>query len=83
MQRYPKGISRGIPKLHDALKRYHKRHWGVNIEANRFSITTGGVGAINVSPLFNENFKGSSQVTLINFKFYLQTMNFRVYKLMQ
>ena len=35
----------------------------------------GGVGAINVSSLFNENFKGSSQVTLIDFKFYLQTMN--------
>ena len=39
-------FSRGIPKLHDALQRYHKRHWGVNIEAGRFSITTGGVGAI-------------------------------------
>ena len=39
-------FSRGISKLHDALKRYHKRHWGVDIEANRFSITAGGVGAI-------------------------------------
>jgi aspartate/methionine/tyrosine aminotransferase len=36
----------GVPALRDALHRYHQRHWDVDIGANRFSITAGGVQAI-------------------------------------
>ncbi|MBK0023851.1 pyridoxal phosphate-dependent aminotransferase [Ochrobactrum sp. S46] len=36
----------GVPALRDALARYHKRHWNVDVSANRFSATAGGVQAI-------------------------------------
>lgn len=39
-------FSRGLPALHEALQRYHKRHWGVNISTDRFSVTCGGMGAV-------------------------------------
>ncbi|MDG2404050.1 MAG: aminotransferase class I/II-fold pyridoxal phosphate-dependent enzyme, partial [Paracoccaceae bacterium] len=38
--------SRGVPALHQALHRYHKRHWGVSVPEDRFSVTCGGMGAI-------------------------------------
>lgn len=38
--------SLGIPALREALSRYHKRHWNVNIDIDRFSITAGGVQAV-------------------------------------
>ncbi|MEM7126903.1 MAG: pyridoxal phosphate-dependent aminotransferase [Chloroflexota bacterium] len=38
--------SRGLPDLHDALVRYHQRHWQVEIDATRFSSTIGGMNAI-------------------------------------
>jgi aspartate/methionine/tyrosine aminotransferase len=38
--------SRGIPSLHQALNAYHKRHFGVDIGAERFTVTPGGVNAI-------------------------------------
>ena len=36
----------GVPALREALDRYHKRHFNVDIGADRFSITAGGVQAI-------------------------------------
>jgi len=36
----------GLPGLREALSRYHRRHWHVDIEAQRFSVTAGGVQAI-------------------------------------
>ncbi|SCB29448.1 pyridoxal phosphate-dependent aminotransferase [Rhizobium hainanense] len=36
----------GVPALREALERYHKRHFNVDIGADRFSITAGGVQAI-------------------------------------
>lgn len=36
----------GVPALREALDRYHKRHWNVDVGADRFSITAGGVQAI-------------------------------------
>ncbi|WP_245476041.1 pyridoxal phosphate-dependent aminotransferase [Mesorhizobium sp. M7A.F.Ca.US.006.01.1.1] len=36
----------GLPELREALSAYHNRHWGVNIPANRFAITAGGMNAI-------------------------------------
>lgn len=38
--------SHGVPELRRALGAYHKRHWGLEIPAGRFSITAGGVQAI-------------------------------------
>ncbi|MCR0983067.1 pyridoxal phosphate-dependent aminotransferase [Roseomonas populi] len=38
--------SRGIPQLHQALSDYHRRHWGVEVAPERFSITSGGMNAI-------------------------------------
>jgi aspartate/methionine/tyrosine aminotransferase len=38
--------SRGIPALHQALADYHRRHWGVAVAPERFSITSGGMNAI-------------------------------------
>ncbi len=38
--------SHGVPALREALDRYHKRHWNVDIGADRFSVTAGGVQAI-------------------------------------
>lgn len=38
--------SHGVPALREALDRYHRRHWGVEVGADRFSITAGGVQAI-------------------------------------
>ncbi len=35
-----------MPALRDALARYHKRHWNVDVNPNRFSATAGGVQAI-------------------------------------
>lgn len=36
----------GVPALRQALDRYHKRHWNVDVGADRFSVTAGGVQAI-------------------------------------
>jgi len=36
----------GVPALREALSRYHKRHWNVDVSADRFSATAGGVQAI-------------------------------------
>ena len=38
--------SRGIPRLHQALSDYHRRHWGVEVAPDRFAITAGGMNAI-------------------------------------
>ncbi|WP_458093781.1 pyridoxal phosphate-dependent aminotransferase [Roseomonas sp. WA12] len=38
--------SRGIPRLHQALSDYHRRHWGVEVAPERFAITAGGMNAI-------------------------------------
>lgn len=38
--------SRGLPRLHEALSAYYRRHWGVEVPASRFSITAGGMNAI-------------------------------------
>lgn len=36
----------GVPALRQALDRYHRRHWNVDVGADRFSVTAGGVQAI-------------------------------------
>jgi aspartate/methionine/tyrosine aminotransferase len=36
----------GVPELREALSRYHKRHWNVDLGSDRFSVTAGGVQAI-------------------------------------
>ena len=36
----------GLPRLRRALADYHKRHWGVDIPHDRFSVTVGGMNAI-------------------------------------
>jgi aspartate/methionine/tyrosine aminotransferase len=36
----------GVPALREALDRYHKRHWNLEIGADRFSVTAGGVQAV-------------------------------------
>lgn len=38
--------SLGLPALRQALSAYHQRHWGVDISAERFAITSGGMNAI-------------------------------------
>ena len=38
--------SQGVPALREALSRYHTRHFSVDIPADRFSVTAGGVQAI-------------------------------------
>ncbi|WP_043836154.1 pyridoxal phosphate-dependent aminotransferase [Muricoccus aerilatus] len=38
--------SRGIPRLHQALSDYHRRHWEVEVAPERFAITAGGMNAI-------------------------------------
>lgn len=38
--------SRGLPRLHQALSDYHRRHWDVEIAPERFTITAGGMNAI-------------------------------------
>lgn len=38
--------SLGVPALREALDRYHKRHWNVDVGPDRFSVTAGGVQAI-------------------------------------
>ncbi|MGT2455342.1 pyridoxal phosphate-dependent aminotransferase [Cupriavidus basilensis] len=42
--RYTYGL--GIPSLRAALDRYHKRHWNIEVGADRFSVTAGGTQAI-------------------------------------
>jgi len=42
--RYTYGL--GVPALREALDRYHKRHWGVDVGYGRFSVTAGGTQAI-------------------------------------
>ena len=37
---------RGLPRVHEALRDYHARHWGVDVAAERFSLTAGGVQAV-------------------------------------
>lgn len=39
-------FAQGIPALREALNAYHKRHWGVDVGADRFNVTAGGVQAI-------------------------------------
>ena len=38
--------SHGVPALREALSRYHKRHFSVDVPADRFSVTAGGVQAV-------------------------------------
>jgi aspartate/methionine/tyrosine aminotransferase len=38
--------STGIPALRRALADYHRRHWGVEVAPDRFTITIGGMNAI-------------------------------------
>ncbi len=38
--------SRGLPRLHDALAAYHRRHWNVDVAPSRFTVTAGGMNAI-------------------------------------
>ncbi|MFV0491333.1 MAG: pyridoxal phosphate-dependent aminotransferase [Pseudorhodobacter sp.] len=38
--------SHGVRELRQALSAYHKRHWGLDIATDRFSVTAGGVQAI-------------------------------------
>lgn len=38
--------SLGLPALREALSAYHMRHWGVAVDASRFTITAGGMNAI-------------------------------------
>ncbi|HWL81769.1 MAG TPA: pyridoxal phosphate-dependent aminotransferase [Roseomonas sp.] len=38
--------SLGLPRLRQALSDYHRRHWGVEVPAERFSVTVGGMNAI-------------------------------------
>ena len=38
--------SHGVPALREALGRYHQRHFSVDIPADRFSVTAGGVQAV-------------------------------------
>lgn len=38
--------SRGVPRLHEALVDYHRRHWGVDVATTRFNVTAGGMNAI-------------------------------------
>lgn len=38
--------ARGVPALHDALVRYHARHWNVDLTPDRLSITVGGMNAV-------------------------------------
>ncbi|MCB0110631.1 MAG: aminotransferase class I/II-fold pyridoxal phosphate-dependent enzyme, partial [Caldilineaceae bacterium] len=38
--------SLGLPPLREALARYHKRHWDVDVDPNRFSPTVGGMNAM-------------------------------------
>ena len=40
---------RGIPELRQALARYHKRHWGVEIADERIAITSAGMNAMMVA----------------------------------
>lgn len=42
--RYTYGL--GIPELREALDRYHKRHWDIDLGFERFSVTAGGTQAI-------------------------------------
>lgn len=36
----------GLPRLRQALSDYHRRHWGVEVPASRFTLTAGGMNAI-------------------------------------
>ncbi len=36
----------GLPRLRQALSDYHRRHWGVEVPAGRFTLTAGGMNAI-------------------------------------
>ena len=38
--------SLGLPRLRDALSAYHARHWDVDVPAERFAVTSGGMNAI-------------------------------------
>ena len=38
--------SLGLPRLREALSAYHARHWGVDVPAERFAVTAGGMNAI-------------------------------------
>ncbi|MDP4024996.1 pyridoxal phosphate-dependent aminotransferase [Methylobacterium sp. NEAU 140] len=38
--------SLGLPRLREALSAYHARHWGVDVPAERFAVTVGGMNAI-------------------------------------
>jgi aspartate/methionine/tyrosine aminotransferase len=38
--------SRGIPRLHQALSDYHRRHWDVDVAPERFAVTAGGMNAV-------------------------------------
>src|SRR5262249_37407081 len=37
---------RGIPELRQALARYHRRHWGVEVADERVAVTSAGMNAM-------------------------------------
>ena len=38
--------SLGLPRLREALSAYHARHWHVDVPADRFAVTSGGMNAV-------------------------------------
>ncbi len=40
---------RGIPELRQALARYHRRHWGVEIADERIAVTSSGMNAMMIA----------------------------------
>jgi aspartate aminotransferase len=40
---------RGIPELRQALARYHRRHWGVDIADERIAVTSSGMNAMMIA----------------------------------
>ncbi|MEZ5661034.1 MAG: pyridoxal phosphate-dependent aminotransferase [Burkholderiaceae bacterium] len=40
-------LSRGVPELREAIARYHRRVYGVDLDSDRVSITVGGMQAIS------------------------------------
>ncbi|WP_110649486.1 pyridoxal phosphate-dependent aminotransferase [Salinicola peritrichatus] len=41
--------SQGMPELRQALSDYHRRHWQVDVAADRFCVTIGGMNAVTMA----------------------------------
>lgn len=41
--------SQGLPELRQALSDYHRRHWQVDVAADRFCVTIGGMNAVTMA----------------------------------